>query len=113
MSSVSGDLRLTNLRATSVRASSVSGDVEVGITQLSGDGALEFRSVSGDVTVTVPSTLDADFQMSSVSGDLDTDFPLTLNGRMGRRRIEARIGKGGRDFSVSTVSGDVRLRAAK
>jgi hypothetical protein len=38
---------------------------------------------------------------------------MTLNGRMGRRSINARIGKGGRNLSVSTISGDVRLRAIK
>jgi Toastrack DUF4097 len=111
--SVSGDLRLRELYATRVEAKTVSGDVTVEIRQLSGNGPLEFRSVSGDVTVGVPTGLDADFSMSTVSGDLDTDFPLTLNGRMGRRNINARIGKGGRDLSVSTVSGDVRLRALK
>ncbi|MDE3174365.1 MAG: DUF4097 family beta strand repeat protein [Gemmatimonadota bacterium] len=112
-SSVSGDLTLRNLSAAAVRATTVSGDVDAGVTALSGDGELVFRSVSGDVTVAMPASLDADFSMSTVSGDLDTDFPLTLSGRMGRRRIEARIGKGGRRFSVSTVSGDVRLHMIK
>ncbi|MDE3129199.1 MAG: DUF4097 family beta strand repeat protein [Gemmatimonadota bacterium] len=111
--SVSGDLTLRNLSATSVRATTVSGDVDAAVSALSGDGELVFRSVSGDVTVAMPAGLDADFSMSTVSGDLDTDFPLTLSGRMGRRRIEARIGKGGRRFSVSTVSGDVRLHMIK
>lgn len=112
-SSVSGDLHLTNLQATGVRATSVSGDVEVSIAQLTGTSDLTFRSVSGNVTVAVSSGLNADFSMSTVSGQLDTDFPMTLNGRMGRRGINARIGSGGRNFHVSTVSGDVRLRAIK
>ena len=112
-STVSGDVTLRNLSATSVRATSVSGDVDVGITALSGTGDLTFKSVSGDVTVAVPTGLNADFSMSTVSGDLDTDFPLTLSGRMGRRSINARIGQGGRSFTVSTVSGDVRLHALK
>lgn len=108
--SVSGDLTMRNLSATSIRANTVSGDVDVQVSALSGDGELSFHSVSGDVTVAMPSSLDADFSMSTVSGDLDTDFPLTLSGRMGHRSITARIGKGGRRFSIATVSGDVRLR---
>ncbi len=111
--SVSGDLTLTHLAASAVNATTVSGDVDVGLSALSGDGALTFRSVSGDVTVSVPPALDADFSMSTVSGELDTDLPLTLSGRMGRRQISAHIGKGGRPLSISTVSGDVRLRTAK
>ncbi len=32
---------------------------------------------------------------------------------MNRNRLEARIGRGGRNLDVSTVSGDVRLRTPK
>jgi hypothetical protein len=43
---------------------------------------------------------------------MDSDYPITLNGRMSHRRIEARIGEGGRRLDISTVSGNVRLRRA-
>lgn len=108
--SVSGDVRLDQLRARSVRAKSVSGRVTVAVDELTGTGQLEFGSVSGDVELTLPTSLDADLEMSTVSGNIDSSFPITLNGRMGRRRIEGRIGKGGRLLELSTVSGDVRLR---
>jgi hypothetical protein len=112
--SVSGNVRLEKLRATtSLRASSVSGDVWVVIESLAGEGDLHFTSVSGNVTAELPKAIDADVRMRSVSGSLDSDFPLTLNGRMSRHSLEARIGKGGRELEVTTVSGDVRLRAAK
>jgi hypothetical protein len=111
--SVSGDVRMEQLKATSVRASSVSGDVDVIIDNLTGDGMLNFSSVSGNVTVELPKGLDADVSMRSVSGSLDSDFPLTLNGRVSRSSINARIGKGGRELDVHTVSGDVRLRMGK
>lgn len=111
--SVSGDVRMERLRVSSVKASSVSGDVTVGIEALSGSGALTFTSVSGNVTAELPKGTEADVTMRSVSGSLDSDFPLTLNGRVNRRSIEARIGRGGRELEVRTVSGDVRLRAAK
>lgn len=112
-SSVSGDVRMERLRARSVRASSVSGDVTIGVESLTGDGDLKFTSVSGDVTAELPKGIDADVTMRSVSGSLNSDFPLTINGRMNRHSVEARIGRGGRNLDVTTVSGDVRLRAAK
>ena len=112
-SSVSGDVRMERLRATSVRATSVSGNVDVTVESLSGTGDLKFTSVSGNVTAELPKDIDADVTMHTVSGSFDSDFPLTLSGRMNRGRIEARIGKGGRDLSVTTVSGNVRLRAIK
>jgi hypothetical protein len=112
-SSVSGNIRLDKLRATGVRATSVSGDVDVQVDALTGEGDLHFNSVSGNVTVELPKAFEADVTMRSVSGHLDSEFPLTLNGRMNRHSLEARIGKGGRNLEVHTVSGDVRLRAAK
>ncbi|MGH7679042.1 MAG: DUF4097 family beta strand repeat-containing protein [Gemmatimonadaceae bacterium] len=111
--SVSGDVRLQGLRATGIRASSVSGDVDVRIDVLSGEGDLHFTSVSGNVTAELPRNFEADVSMRSVSGNIESDFPLTLNGRMNRHSLEARIGKGGRQLEVTTVSGDVRLRAGK
>lgn len=113
-SSVSGNVRLDKLRATTrLRASSVSGDVWVLVETLAGEGDLHFSSVSGNVTAELPKNIDADVRMRSVSGSLDSDFPLTLNGRMSRHSLEAHIGKGGRELEVTTVSGDVRLRSAR
>lgn len=113
-SSVSGSVKLRHLRAASLRATSVSGDVDAQIDAFDGtSGDISAKSVSGDVTLEMPKALDADVSVSTVSGQIDSDYAMTLNGRMSRRRLEARIGKGGRDLDVSTVSGDVRLRAAK
>lgn len=112
--SVSGDIHLDRLHATSVHANTVSGDIGVGVDEFTGRGDLYFHTVSGDVTLTVPKGFDADLSMSTVSGDIDSDFPVTLgNGRMSRRRLEARIGNGGRKLDVGTVSGDLKLRQAK
>ena len=110
--SVSGDVRLDHLHASAIRATSVSGNVDVSVDELTGRGDFSFRSVSGDVTLNVPKSFAADLSMSTVSGDINSDFPLTLsNGRMSRRRIEARIGAGGRRLEVSTVSGDLKLHS--
>jgi Putative adhesin len=109
--SVSGDVRLDGLRATSVEARTVSGEITAAVETLTGSGALSFKSVSGDVKLDLPRNLDADLSMSSVSGQLDSEFQMTLGGgRTSRRRIEARIGRGGRELSLTTVSGDVRLK---
>lgn len=109
--SVSGDIKVSDVRISSLEARSVSGDVDATVSAFSGSGDIEVKSVSGDVTLQMPKDLDADLSLSTVSGDLTSDYPLTLNGRVNRRKIEARIGKGGRDLDISTVSGDVRLKA--
>ena len=108
--SVSGDIRLDGLRATSIEARTVSGEITAGVESLTGNGPLSFKSVSGDVKLDLPRSLDADLSMSSVSGQLDSEFQMTLGGRTSRRRIEARIGRGGRELSLTTVSGNVQLK---
>jgi DUF4097 and DUF4098 domain-containing protein YvlB len=109
---VSGDIRLDKLRASSVQAHSVSGDVVVRVEELIGRGDLSFHTVSGDVTLELPRQLDVDLSMSTVSGGIDSDYALTIggNGRMNRRSMDARIGAGGRRLDLATVSGDVKLR---
>jgi hypothetical protein len=111
--SVSGNVRLERVRAPAVAATSVSGDVDVQIDALTGSGDLRFRSVSGNVSLQLPRSLDADVTLKTVSGELDSDFPLVIGGasRMARRTITGRIGRGGRELQLTTVSGDVRLRA--
>jgi DUF4097 and DUF4098 domain-containing protein YvlB len=112
--SVSGDIKLDRIRPSSVRANTVSGDVEVTIVEFTGRGDLQFHSVSGDVVLDLPRDFAADLSMSTVSGDVDSDFAITLgNSRMNRRSISGRIGAGGRKLDVSTVSGDLRLRTSK
>jgi DUF4097 and DUF4098 domain-containing protein YvlB len=110
-SSVSGDIRMDDLHASSIRAETVSGKLTVAIKALTGNGDLKFKSVSGDVVLTVPKSFDADVSLSTVSGDFQSDLSFTLSGRMQRRGIHARAGAGGRSLDVSTVSGDLRLRA--
>ena len=109
--SVSGDVKLERLRSPAVTATSVSGDVDVGIDALTGAGDLRFTSVSGNVSLQLPRSLDADITLKTVSGELDSDFQLTLRGAMSRRSLNGRIGRGGRELYLTTVSGDVRLRA--
>ncbi|MEP6691860.1 MAG: DUF4097 family beta strand repeat-containing protein [Gemmatimonadaceae bacterium] len=111
--SVSGNVHLDAARATSFAASSVSGDIDARIGSLSGTGRLSAKSVSGDITLDLPKEFAADVTMHTVSGELQSDFPMTLQGRQNRRGLEGRIGNGGRELQLSTVSGNVRLRSVK
>jgi predicted membrane protein len=111
VSTASGDVKLDRISG-SVEAKSVSGDVEVNLEQLSGSDPLSFKSVSGDVVVVAPSTLDAEIEMKSMSGDLNTDFPLTIqSAQFGPQKgATGRIGQGTHKIEIKTVSGDVRLK---
>ena len=75
---------------------------------------------------------DADFSARTISGEIDSDFPLTIEGRRGRRDgdddddrgwprvrvrvghdMHARLGRGGPELNITTVSGDITLRRAR
>ena len=94
--------------------------------------SLRFSSVSGNVTLRVPASTDAEFSARTLSGSIESDFPLELGssdrrrGRDddddddddgGRVRVHVRIGqeahgrlgRGGTQLRVNTVSGDISL----
>jgi hypothetical protein len=93
-----------------VNAGTVNGDVDVRIDRLTGDDDLEFNTVNGSVTVTLPADFTGEVNMTTVNGRFRTDFPVTVNGAVDPRHLRATIGKGGRRLSVHTVNGSLELR---
>jgi DUF4097 and DUF4098 domain-containing protein YvlB len=70
--------------------------------------------VSGSVTVSLPSGLDADVEASTVSGAITSDFPITVGGGSRRdgfssRKLSGTIGRGGPRIELRTVSGAIHL----
>lgn len=110
-SSVSGNVQVKSVRGL-VNASSVSGDVDVDITRLEGAKDMKFTSVSGDVSVRLPSSLDAEISMSSFSGSIETDFPIEVReGKHGTgNSARGRVGGGSRSLGMTSVSGDLSLK---
>ena len=110
-SAVSGDVKVINVSG-SVSANSVSGDVRVEVDRLDGSDNMKFSTVSGDVTVRMPSNLDAEVDISSFSGTIKTDFPLEVREERHGTRAYARgrLGGGSRQLQMSSVSGDLSLR---
>jgi len=109
-SAVSGDVHVTNVSG-SVSASSVSGDVQVNIDRLEGTDDMKFSSVSGDVNVKLPSSLDAQVEISSMSGDIKNDFGIEVEqAKYGPHRSARRtLGAGARHLKMSSVSGSLSL----
>ena len=66
---------------------------------------------SNQIVLEMPDNLNTDVEMTTVSGGLESDWPMTMNGRrFSRRNLSGRIGTGGRELKLTTVSGDVELR---
>jgi DUF4097 and DUF4098 domain-containing protein YvlB len=109
-SSVSGNVEVNEVAGT-VSAKSTSGNVQVEIVRLDQSGNMDFTSVSGNVTVRVPATLDAEVDMSALSGDLRSDFPIQIEKKEygPGRTARGRIGNGTGRVKMSSVSGNLSL----
>lgn len=102
--SVSGNLIVSTTGIA--EGSTVSGGINASIGRADWGRDLAFTSVSGNVAVEVPSNTNAAVQASTVSGTIDSDFPLTGTAV----NQQGTLGSGGPTLTLSTVSGDVRLR---
>jgi len=125
LKSVSGDIRIANIRGE-LRAESVSGNV----TAQGATGATLLKSVSGDVDVSAVAT-ETELRMESVSGDVtvhgakirslaaetvsgDLDLGDIITDRVSGKSVSGNVtysgtvSRGGR-YTLSSHSGDVRL----
>ncbi len=93
-----------------ISARTVNGGIRVRAGTL-GTGPLEYETVNGSITLELPADLNADLSMSTVNGSIvSEDYPITVQGRLNRRHISGKIGKGGVEMTVKTVNGSIRLR---
>jgi DUF4097 and DUF4098 domain-containing protein YvlB len=108
--SMSGDVRVRDVSGT-VEATAMSGNIHAEIARLEGDGSLEFTSMSGDVEVRLPGSLDADVQMNTLSGAISTDFPIQIEEKKygPGQSAKGTLGSGSRSVRIKSLSGDARL----
>lgn len=103
---VSGDVNLRDSKLDSANIKTVSGDVNLQ-TGLSA-GPYKFNAVSGDLRLVVPADSSCNVDMHSVSGDFSTNLPVTQSNHS-HGNHSARVGTGGVQVSLNSVSGDLML----
>jgi DUF4097 and DUF4098 domain-containing protein YvlB len=112
VSSVNGSVEVST--AGWAEATSVNGSVHATLGRSDWTDELRFKSVNGNVEVTVPADLNADVRFSTLNGHVESDFPYTVQsgtqiGRPGAK-IEARIGNGGRQLLIESLNGNLQLK---
>jgi hypothetical protein len=105
---VNGSIKVS--AAGVVRAKTVNGSITASLGRADWNGLLDFKTVNGTITLDLPSSTSAEVKAETLNGDIATDFPLTLQGRISRRHLNGTIGSGGRELSLKTVNGSIRLR---
>jgi hypothetical protein len=107
---VNGDVEVST--SGLAEASTVNGSVRAEVGRADWTGELEFHTVNGSITVALPSSIAAEVTAKTVNGGIESDFPLTIRGRFGPREMRGTIGGGGRQLSLETVNGSIRLRSS-
>ena len=109
-SSVNGDVVLQDIDSNDVQASTVNGEVIYeGVIQDGGD--YHFGSHGGDVTVAVPSRVNATVSVSTFQGDFSSDFPVSFTGtRHGSNQFSFTLGSGSARLELESFQGEIRLR---
>lgn len=103
----SGGVRMESVTTSDLRASSGSGGVRLELTGTPRDATI--RSGSGGVSLTLPSSANAELDLRTGSGGISTEFAVSMES-VRRNELRGRIGSGteGR-IRVTTGSGGVRL----
>jgi Putative adhesin len=109
--SVSGGLTLAGGTVRNLAAKTISGQVTADI-ELRDGGGIKVSTVSGDVAVRLPASASARVDLRSVSGRLRSTFArLSPAKGRGPAVINATLGSGSANLSVTSVTGDVTLLA--
>ena len=106
---VSGDLSLVNGRLHRLSAHSVSGKITTDV-DLGQGGAVQVRTVSGEVTMRLPESTSAEVTLNSLAGRIDSGFTeLKRDERSGPKLVTGTLGGGGAPLKVNSVSGAITL----
>jgi hypothetical protein len=95
-----------------VHAGTVNGSITATTGRADWTDTAAFKTVNGDVTLTVPPTLNAELRAETVNGRIDSEFPITVTGSISPRRLRGTVGSGGRELSLATVNGSIHLLKA-
>ena len=123
VSNVNGRIVLRGMRGSG-RASTVNGGIEAAF-DVSPQAESLFKTVNGDITVTLPRDLAADLRIKTMRGGVFTDFDTVEqpterepSRRAGQPRFvyrprgftDYRVGKGGPELRFETLNGEVRIQ---
>lgn len=103
----SGNLHLTSISGKTISLESVSGNVEVDLTEPV-TGSLNVRTVSGNASLGIPDGSDCRVSLSTLRGNVTCGLELEDDAKQDQR-ITGRLGAGTGALDVSAVTGNVTV----
>lgn len=123
VSNMSGEVEVNNCQGIELKnctgpvvLSTISGDINLKLGNLSKDRPVSINCVSGDIDITLAPTAAVDVQMHTVSGNIYTDFDLSQKDKGDMKRvggnsnITSSLNGGGAKLTLTAVSGNIYLR---
>lgn len=108
VTAVSGNVEVST-SSGAVEAKSVSGTVRVAMGAPREGVASSATAVSGSVEVKLPAQSNFDAEAKTISGEIETEFGLPVQKGFVGQNLRGRVGKGGAQLRLETVSGGIRL----
>jgi len=107
---INGDIDVTTSGGP-VNANNINGDVRARLGKVDSDAPMEFKTITGNVSVEFGNDFGADVNLHTLNGSLNTNFEMTISGRIDSKRLRTHIGKpGGPRIQISTINGNVELK---
>lgn len=108
LATVNGDVEVET--GGVAHATTVNGSIRARLGRADWPRSLDFSTVNGGITLTLPASTSADVLATTVNGSVESDFPITVRGKINPSSLKGRIGEGGRDLNLTTVNGSIRLQ---
>lgn len=107
------DIKMKNVTGPLV-VSTIGGEVNVVLTDISKDRPTSLSSIGGEVDVTLPAKAAVDLELSTMNGGMYSDFDFPSDGKdmrkVGGGSVHAKLNGGGPDLKINTISGNIYLR---
>jgi DUF4097 and DUF4098 domain-containing protein YvlB len=110
--SVSGAIRVENGSLEGASFETVSGDISYA-GDIVGRGSYEIESMSGGVTLLVPPSVSAEFDITTFSGNIDNDIgpeAERASKYTPEKELSFSTGSGGATVSIESFSGSIKIK---
>lgn len=123
---VNDDIELENISGSAV-ANTISGEVSVSFSTVDPGASMAFSTLSGDINVSFPESLKANFKMKSDMGDVFSDFDIDIDktpvkteksSEPGLYKIKkddwvaGKVNGGGPEIIFKSMNGDIYIKKA-
>ncbi|MGB9772891.1 MAG: DUF4097 family beta strand repeat-containing protein [Bacteroidota bacterium] len=104
-----GDISINEANGI-LSATTSGGDLRIGV----GTSVKELKAETsgGNITVSIPPTINATIDAQSISGSVESDLPITAKGKVSEGALRGTLNRGGAEITLRTSGGTIQLHAA-